>query len=121
MSLDVCLRASHGHREPVTVSYESNETDVLYSANITHNLAAMAGAAGIYQHLWRPDEIGASTARDLIEPLRDGLLRLEHSPELFRRLSPENGWGTYDGLVEFVRAYLAACEAHPDARVEVSR
>lgn len=29
-----------------------------YSANITHNLGAMAEAAGIYLALWRPEEIG---------------------------------------------------------------
>lgn len=27
----------------------------IFSANITHNLNAMAEAAGIYKHLWRPE------------------------------------------------------------------
>lgn len=32
-----------------------------------------------------------------------------------------NGWGDYDGLVSFVRHYLAACRQWPEAMVEVSR
>jgi len=35
----------------------------VYDANITHNLGAMAEAAGIYKHLWRPEEIGITKAQ----------------------------------------------------------
>lgn len=30
----------------------------VFWANITHNLGRMADEAGIYKHLWRPEEIG---------------------------------------------------------------
>lgn len=52
MSLDVYLKAVR----PAEV----------FSANITHNLGAMAEAAGIYRHLWRPEEVG-------VPPLPGGL------------------------------------------------
>jgi hypothetical protein len=93
----------------------------VYWRNITHNLNRMADEAGIYKHLWRPDEIGVSRAGDLIQPLRDGLAVLESDPERFKQFNPANGWGSYEGLVDFVREYLAACEANPDAEIEVSR
>jgi hypothetical protein len=93
----------------------------VYECNITHNLNRMADEAGVYKHLWRPDEIGVTTAHELIEPLRAGLARLESDPERFKKLNPENGWGSYEGLVNFVTEYLAACEAHPEATVRVSR
>jgi hypothetical protein len=108
-----------GH-EP-TIADQMAETDQVYSGNITHNLNTMAEAAGIYKHLWRPDEIGIELASQLIEPLRAGLKSLRDYPETYKQFNPENGWGDYDGLVRFVAGYLAACEQHPDARVSVSR
>ncbi len=93
----------------------------IYSANITHNLGKMADEAGIYKHLWRPDELGITKAAELIEPLRDGLRRLIDERDRLREFNPENGWGSYEGLVSFVREYLAACEDNPDATVEISR
>lgn len=97
------------------------ETDEVYSANITHNLNTMAGEAGIYEHLWRPDEINITKAKELIEPLRQGLHNLKSEPERYKKFNPENGWGSYDGLVKFVENYLNACYEYPDADVEVSR
>lgn len=107
MSLDVYLTAVR-------------PTEV-YSSNITHNLNTMAEAAGIYKHLWRPDELGIKTAAELIEPLREGLARLRATPDVFVALEPENKWGTYRDFVPWVARYLAACEENPDATVGVSR
>jgi len=90
----------------------------VYSANITHNLNTMAEAAGIYKHLWRPEELGIKTARELIAPLEAGLALLEGDPEWFDKFNAGNGWGKRVNLVRFVRAYLAACREYPDATVE---
>ena len=95
------------------------ETDRVYSANITHNLNKMAAEANIYKHLWHPDEIGVTHARQLIEPLEVGLALLRSDPDRFRKFNPVNGWGNYEGLVSFVRDYLAACREYPDAMVRV--
>ena len=107
MSLDVYLRAVRETR--------------VYDANITHNLGKMANAAGIYKHLWRPEELGITKAAELIEPLREGLARLKADPEEYEQYNASNGWGKYEHFVEFVEEYLAACDANPDATVEVSR
>lgn len=106
--------------EPVTVENE-NATDEVYSANITHNLNAMADAAGIYKCLWRPEEIGITKASQLIEPLEAGLKLLESDPERFKFYNPSNGWGSYDGFVPWIQRYISACKDHPDADVSVSR
>ena len=94
---------------------------VLFEANITHNLNRMAMEAGIYKHLWRPEELDITTAEGLIQPLRDGLLLMIADPERFRAYNPENGWGTYKQFIPWVQKYLVACEEHPEAVVEVSR
>lgn len=79
MSLDVWL------------SKEVTETKEVFSANITHNLTAMAEAAGIYKHLWRPEELGIAKAAGLVEPLTAGLTRLLAEPDKFKALNPANG------------------------------
>ena len=104
--------------EPVSALTES---DFVYKANITHNLSKMAKAAGIYEHLWRPEEIGMTKAAYLIVPLAEGLTLLKGDPVYFRTFNPSNGWGDYDGLVAFVANYLKACIDNYDAFVSVSR
>ena len=106
-------------KEPVTV--EPIETTDCYWRNITHNLGKMAGEAGIYDVLWRPDELCLVKAHQLVGPLTEGLERLKSEPEKYKAFNPKNGWGDYGGLVEFVTDYLAACTANPDADVSVSR
>ncbi len=108
-----CRECYHEHTRKVRETH--------YSANITHNLNPMADAAGIYKHLWRPDEIGISRASDLIQPLIDGLRLLRSEPDRFKAYNPSNGWGSYDGLIRFVQEYVAACASYPDAEVHVSR
>lgn len=107
MSLDVALLV----QKPVEV----------YSANITHNLGAMAQEAGIYMHLWRPEELGFTKAADLIEPLRAGLELMKADPTRFEAHNSPNGWGLYKHFVPFVEKYLAACEENPGATLWVSR
>jgi len=103
------------------VHLEAVRPTEVYWRNITHNLAPMAREAGIYDVLWRPEEVGATKAKQLVMGLALGLSALEADPDHFRQWNPENGWGSYEGLVEFVREYLAACVENPDADVRVCR
>lgn len=107
MSLDVYL--------------EAMRTTTVYQANITHNLGRMAEEAGIYLYLWRPEEVGVTSAADLIEPLTRGLALLKAEPDRFRAFDSPNGWGRYEHFVPFVEAYLTACKENPDAKVSASR
>jgi hypothetical protein len=94
-----------------------------YCANITHNLNALAAAVGLYEPLWRPEELGLTRANQLIDLLERGLRRLADPErrEEFRKLEPSNGWGSFDGLVKFTREYLEACRDYPQALIRVSR
>jgi hypothetical protein len=89
--------------------------------NITHNLGKMADAAGIYKCLWRPDENGFKMAKDIIPALTAGLKKLKKYPAKFKKLDAPNGWGTYEHFVPWVEEVLRACEANPEATIEVSR
>lgn len=102
--------------------YLQNESEKeLYWGNITHNLNKMADAAGIYQHLWRPEEIGIVHAHQLIEPLTKGLEDLKQRPEHYSQYDSPNGWGLYVHFVPFVENYLKACIEHPQALVYACR
>ena len=113
MSLDVDLMVV----QPVSV----------YTNNITHNLGKMAdevvlsNGKNLYQVLWRPDEHGWKTARDISGMLAEGFNILISDPERFKKFNPENGWGSYEGLCTFVRNYCNACWDNPDAELRVSR
>lgn len=100
---------------------EPERTEEVYWANITRNLAGMADAAGIYQALWRPEEIGITKAGELIEPLTVGLAELKSKPDHYKTFNPKNGWGNYDGFVDWVDKYLTACKECPDGQISVSR
>ena len=95
--------------------------ETVYEANITHNLGNMASQAGVYNALWQPEKINISKAKDLIEPLRQGLHELKSQPDKYKQFNPKNGWGSYNGLVEFVEKYLSACYDYPDADISISR
>jgi hypothetical protein len=125
VSLDVSLLG-----RPVRVSCACSSCDnehtrvvrpTLFTGAVTHNLIPMAEAAGIYMAMWRPEEIGIVKAAHLTGLLRAGIAEIEACRERLEMLNPRNGHGSYSSLVAFVRRYLAACIAHPDAEIEVSR
>lgn len=120
MSLDVYLIRKRW------ISYDEGKTnteeeETVYDANITHNLGKMAGEAGIYEALWRPEEIGKEKASEIVELLEKGLSDLKERPDYFEQFNASNRWGLYKHFVQFVEKYLEACKEYPDAKIEVSR
>jgi hypothetical protein len=107
MSLDVYLKNEAGEE--------------LYSRNITHNLGKMAEEAGIYQCLWRPEEIGITHARQIIDVLSFGVALLATQKARFEKCNSPNGWGMWENFLLFCADYLQACRDHQDALVVASR
>ena len=97
------------------------ENKCLYNGSITHNLSRMAKEVGLYEVLWKPEEIGAATGKDIIYLLDEGLKLLKDDPGHYRMFNAENGWGSYEDLVGFVEGYLNACIEYPDGIIKVSR
>ena len=92
----------------------------LASINITHNLNRMAEAVGLYEVLWRPEEIGITSASQMILPLEKGIKKLESDPEKYKAFNPPNGWGNYENLVKFCKSALHWCREYPDAVIEAN-
>ena len=93
----------------------------LHDSNITHNLNEMAIEAGIYEHLWRPEEIVAKYAGDIIADVEICLNLMKSDPERFKKFNSPNGWGLYKNFIPWIEEYLTACKENPKAIIEVSR
>ena len=118
ISIEDFKRLWPNEKPNVTTEYKG---EILYSDNITHNLTAMATAAGIYKPLWRPEEIGIKQAHQLTPLLEQGIKVLtENKNDMLKHNAP-NGWGKYEDFLRFVSEYLDATKKWPAATVEVSR
>ena len=95
--------------------------EVLEATQLTHNLTRMAKIAGIYQHLWRPEELDIEFAYQLIKPLKAAVKIVSKHPEYFKLFEAKNGWGTYEGFLKNITKYLYLCEKFPDYEIHVSR
>ena len=120
MSLDVSLYRKYH------VSYDNGKTlepkeEFVFDASITHNLDTMAAYAGIYRACWRPEEIKATKAKDIIPILERGYKELKEKPEYFMQFNASNGWGVYENFLPWVKEYLDACKEFPECEIHVSR
>lgn len=61
----------------------------VFTQNITHNLNKMAQEAGIYEALWRPEEVGIKKASQLIKPLKEGLALMKSDPARFKKFDAD--------------------------------
>lgn len=113
--------AKNPSQTPVKFDEVEMETNEVFDYNITHNLVEMAEACELYMPMWRPEEIGITKASQLIIPLAKGLQALLDKPDHYKTFNPSNGWGDYEGLVNFTKEYLKACIEYPEAEIEVSR
>ena len=111
MSLDFSLYAT---------DQDGNEFEVL-DKNITHNLTSMAREAGVYEALWRPSEINATTGKDIIHILENGLEQMTADPPRFKKHNPDNGWGSYIHFLPWIEEVLEGCRKYPSATIHVSR
>ena len=127
MSLDIYLNTERlvdlfaTSIDNIKITTTVTESINVYHANITHNLNEMADSAGIYRHLWRPEELGIEKAGELIKPLRDGLQLMLNDPDRFTSFNPKNEWGSYSTLITFLHNYIHACKKNPDAEIVISR
>lgn len=101
-------------------SYVDNE---YFHMNITHNLTEMADqcevtgtcstykdTVSLYDLLWHPEENLGITAltKEYLNDVTKCFLKLTSTPEFFEKYNPDNGWGTYDQLVEKTKQYIIA-------------
>lgn len=125
MSLDIYLYGEEVTEEAICQHCGSKYTEVYrelhFTANITHNLSRMAEEAGIYDCLWDPQKAGIEVASQISPMLASAIKLMEADPAHFKKFDSDNGWGTYDQFVPWLKELLEACQEYPDATIEVSR
>jgi hypothetical protein len=84
--------------------------------NITRNLTPMIRKAigcGWF-------DLQGKKAAEITEQVDDGLADMIANRDAYEELNPPNGWGDYEGCVDFLTSFAAALKDHPKAYVSVS-
>ncbi len=107
MSYDLWLTIDTGGPEPASVGREFN---------MTSNVAPMWRLAGADLAEFHGQQAGTTL------PLLDkAIADMAANPDKYTPLNPPNGWGNYDGCLEFLRDLRAEFARHPQATVQVWR
>jgi hypothetical protein len=101
--------------------HKKEETEIYFEENITHNLAKMAAACGLYEVMWTPDENSIKTGKDAIPYLISGLTDLLYCPGVYKEYEPSNHFGDYEDLLSTAELFLEACKKHPEGIIKASR
>jgi hypothetical protein len=106
MSYDIYLTIDTGGDEPA----------FLTDWNYTSNCGPMWRTAG-------PDlaEFDGKTAVECLPILDAAIAELRANPAKYIAMNPENGWGSYEGLLPDLDDLAEQFRRHPKATVEVSR
>lgn len=93
MSLDICLKCEHCN--------QSTE-----SLNCTHNVSTMVRDA-CPSLGWL--ELDGISGEQSLPSLTEAYIKLKKDPKKYTAMNPNNGWGSYEGLLEFLKnaIYLA--------------
>ncbi|CAK7029004.1 hypothetical protein DSECCO2_264300 [anaerobic digester metagenome] len=120
-NIDVAYTKLQAIKEELEQLEDDYKEAMLSNLSVTHNLNNMAKAVGLYEVLWRPEQVGISTASQMITPLEKGIKELIANPDKYKTFNPPNGWGDYDIFVDFCKSVLRDCREYPDATIEAGR
>ena len=111
---------------------DGNEVEGTSHLQITHNLNTLVAACGelkgisYYEAVWQPDtlleckngEVPVTMIIGYLSSLLHDLICYESDLE---KHLPENGWGTYQWLIDFVCEYIKTCYKYKDCRIYCCR
>ena len=100
--------------------------------NITHNLNKIVDECGklvglaYYEVIWRPDELfglknGEVPVVFVLSVLPDLIKNLLEYEDCLTEYLPSNGYGTFEGLINFLCNYLKECYTHQQAYIYCCR
>lgn len=106
VSYDVTLYVSTGGDSEVEAFWR----------NMTSNVAPMWRKAGADLA-----SFADKRASECVADLEVAIKAMEADPATYRAMNPENGWGDYDGCLDFLKSIREACVTHPACTVHISR
>jgi len=94
------------------------ETEVMDIGNYTYNCSGMFRKA-LPAEYGGINGLSGKVAGDEIPALRIAVRDMEEQPEVYSAMNPPNGWGNYEGALQFLKDILAACKTHPATIIRV--
>lgn len=96
---------------------DGHEVEITPSFNYTHNCNPMIRLAGFEQ--W-PYELNGMACRQFCSKLADALHEMRRTPDRYRAMDPENGWGDFDSLRTQLTKIHDTFDRYPSATVRCS-
>ena len=64
-------------------------------------------------------ELNDRNAGDTLPALDKAVAEMESNPEEYEAMNPPNGWGSYEGALNFLRRLQTGCKEHPKTKIVV--
>ncbi len=103
MGWDIWAEIDAGGEEKVSIGE---------SYNYTYNTSPMLYDVGID---WK--ELTGKPLSEVVPILQAGLEKLKANPEKYEAMNPENGWGSYEGLVAKLTQIIEEYKQYPKAEL----
>lgn len=101
----------------LNVSVKAKKLVDVYEDNITYNLAPMYyKCIDINGGLKALNGMKCKNAVPVLNRAIDDLIE---NKEEYEKLNPENGWGSYEGLLKSLKNLRIACLENPNGKVEI--
>lgn len=99
----------------VSLNVHVNDGPCVFDRNMTSNVAPMWREAGIDLRLAKGALAGA-----LVYRLNEAIQAMKTDQEKYLAMQPDNGWGDYNGALQFLVDLRDACVHFPTMTVQVS-
>ena len=101
----------------VDLSIRAKRDVEIYEANITYNLSKMYYKA-IDEELGLK-KLKGMICKDALPIINNAINDMIKNKTEYEKLNPENGWGSYDGLLKTFREIRTVCEDNPDGIFDI--
>ena len=108
MSWDVSLMIDTGDKELV---------EVVDLGNYTYNVSPMYYKAFERKGGFR--SLDGMRVKKAIPILERAIQRMKDDPKQYKKMNPENGWGDYEGALEYLMDILDGCKKHPKTIIKI--
>ena len=105
MSYDVSLVINTGYEDRTVVDI----------GNYTSNVASMWNKALGYEF----SELDGENCGNCLDDLRRAVNDMESNPIEYRKMNPANGWGDYEGALDFLDKLKRECARNPKAKIDM--
>lgn len=83
-----------------------------YTSNVSQMWATALGCS--------LSELHGMPASECIPSLETAVADMEAFPHKYLPMNPDNGWGNYQGALEYLQTLLIACKKHQNTIIDIS-